>query len=109
VYPITDAERRTGTYSNRFAALCEQRGWKYRLMGDWDSHNISTLDLPQFGLQAQYAVDFPRDERALSGTPSTVDPHRCIAIPRCWSHPAGTPFREYWNQALFWRADRDGG
>src|SRR5439155_25556627 len=41
VYLLTDAERRTGTYSNRFAghvlrqyplhALCRQRGWEYVL------------------------------------------------------------------------------
>ncbi len=77
VYLVTDAERQTGTYSNRFAAhilrqhqfaaLCEQSGWKYRLMGQWDSHNTPTLDLPQFGLEAQYAVNFPRDESDLSG------------------------------------------
>ena len=77
VYLITDAERQTGTYSNRFtghvlrqhvfAALCEQRGWTYRLMGQWDSHNTPTLELPQCGLQVQYEVDFPRDESEVSG------------------------------------------
>ena len=56
VYLVTDAERQTRTYSNRFAAhilrqhqfaaLCEQRGWEYRLMGQWDSHNTPTLELP---------------------------------------------------------------
>ncbi|HEY1340775.1 MAG TPA: DUF4132 domain-containing protein [Bryobacteraceae bacterium] len=77
VYLITDAERQTGTYSNRFAAhilrqhvfaaLCEERGWKFRVMGQWDSHNTPTLELPQFGLQVQYEVDFPRDETEVSG------------------------------------------
>ena len=77
VYLITDAERQTSTYSNRFAAhvlrqhvfaaLCEQRGWTYRLMGQWDSHNTPALELPQFGLQVQYEVDFPRDESEVSG------------------------------------------
>jgi hypothetical protein len=77
VYLVTDAERQTGAYSNRFAghvlrqhvfaALCEQRGWTYRLMGQWDSHNTPTLELPQFGLQVQYEVDFPRDESEVSG------------------------------------------
>src|SRR5262249_48865709 len=46
VYVITDAERSTDVYSNRFAghilrqhqfkALCDQRGWRYHLMGNWD-------------------------------------------------------------------------
>jgi hypothetical protein len=77
VYLITDAERQTGTYSNRFAAhvlrqhmfaaLCEERGWTFRVMGQWDSHNTPTLELPQFGLKAQYEVDFPRDESEVSG------------------------------------------
>lgn len=77
VYLITEAEKHTGTYSNRFSAhvlrqhvfgaLCEQRGWRYRLMGAWDSHNTPTLELPDFGLQVRYDVDFPRDESELSG------------------------------------------
>jgi Domain of unknown function (DUF4132) len=76
VYLLTDAERETRTYSNRFAghivrqhpfaALCEQRGWEYRVMGQWDSHNTPTLELPQFGLCAQYDVDFPQDESEVS-------------------------------------------
>ena len=77
VYLITDAERQTRTYSNRFAthilrqhqfaALCEQRGWEYRLMGQWDSHNTPTLELPAFGLRVQYDVNFPQDESEVSG------------------------------------------
>lgn len=77
VYLITDAERETRFYSNRFAAhilrqhqfasLCEERGWTFRLMGQWDSHNTPTLKLPQFGLQVQFEVDFPRDESQVSG------------------------------------------
>jgi hypothetical protein len=76
VYLLTDAERQTRTYSNRFAAhilrqhpfaaLCEQRGWEYRVMGQWDSHNTPTLELPQFGLCAEYDVDFPQDESEVS-------------------------------------------
>jgi len=77
VYLVTDAERQTATFSNRFAAhvlrqhvfaaLCQQRGWAFRLMGQWDSHNTPTLALPQFGLDVQYDVDFPRDEREVTG------------------------------------------
>jgi hypothetical protein len=77
VYLITDAERETRSYSNRFAAhilrqhqfaaLCEERGWAFRLMGQWDSHNNPTLDLPQFDLRVQYEVDFPPNENDVSG------------------------------------------
>jgi hypothetical protein len=66
VYLLTDAERKTRTYSNRFAAhvlrqhafaaLCTQRGWKYRLMGSWDGggDTTPTLLLPRWGLRAEY-------------------------------------------------------
>ncbi len=73
VYLLTDAERQTGHFSNRFTghilrqhqfqALCEQRGWKFRLMGAFDSHNTPNLDLPQWGLSAALGVDFPADEK----------------------------------------------
>jgi hypothetical protein len=77
VYLITDAERQTRTYSNRFAghvlrqhvfaALCEQRGWSFRVMGQWDSHNTPTMELPQLGLQVQFEVNFPENESEVSG------------------------------------------
>jgi hypothetical protein len=66
VYLLTDAERRTRTYSNRFAAhalrqhvfaaLCTQRGWKYRLMGSWDGggDTTPTLQLPRWNLRVEY-------------------------------------------------------
>ncbi len=69
VYLLTDAERETETYSNRFAshiirqhqfaALCRERGWKFKVMGDWDSHNTPSLDLPQYNLQAKFDVESP--------------------------------------------------
>jgi len=77
IYVLTDAERTTRTYSNRFAAhilrqhqfaaLCEEREWKFRLMGQWDSHNTPTLELPWCGLRVKYGVDFPVDESGVSG------------------------------------------
>jgi len=79
IYLLTDAERTTHTYSNRFAAhvlrqhqlasLCVARGWKYRLQGGFDSHNAPTLDLPQWQLSAEFWVDAPgdRDDMAHSG------------------------------------------
>ncbi len=69
VYLLTDAERETETWSNRFAshiirqhqfaALCTERGWKFKVMGDWDSHNTPSLDLPQYNLQARFGVESP--------------------------------------------------
>jgi hypothetical protein len=69
VYLLTDAERETETYSNRFAAhiirqhqfaaLSKERGWKFKVMGDWDSHNTPSLDLSQYKLQARFDVESP--------------------------------------------------
>ncbi|MGP1394626.1 MAG: DUF4132 domain-containing protein [Inquilinaceae bacterium] len=67
IYVLTDAERRTGTYSNRFAAhilrqhpfhaLCRARGWRYDLMGDWDSHNMPERHVPARGLSIDFTVE----------------------------------------------------
>jgi hypothetical protein len=67
VYLLTDAERRTATYSNRFAAhvlrqhqfhaLAGQRGWRYTLMGTWDSHNTPELVLPKWGVRVEFWLD----------------------------------------------------
>jgi hypothetical protein len=67
VYVVTDAERQTEIYSNRFAAhvlrqhqfkaLCDQRGWRYHLMGAWDSHNTPMRTLPARQLSIEYWVD----------------------------------------------------
>ena len=67
VYLLTDAERQTEQYSNRFAAhilkqhqmnaLCQQRGWQYYLQGGFDSHNTPQLDLPDWGMQVEFWVD----------------------------------------------------
>jgi hypothetical protein len=67
IYLLTDAERGTGTYSNRFAAhlikqhqfamLCHQRGWRYTLQGDWDSANTPTIALSQWDLRAEFWVE----------------------------------------------------
>jgi hypothetical protein len=68
IYVLTDAERHTRTYSNRFAAhvlrqhqfnaLCAARGWRnrLRLMVD-DSYPPASKDLPTFGLRAEYWVE----------------------------------------------------
>ncbi|PJJ59208.1 DUF4132 domain-containing protein [Hymenobacter chitinivorans] len=69
LYLLTPPEERTGTYSNRMAAhilrqhqfnsLTKLRGWRYRLMGAYDKGyetDSATLDLPAYGLQAQFWV-----------------------------------------------------
>jgi hypothetical protein len=68
VYLLTDAERNTRTYSNRYAAhiirqhqfnaLCAARGWrnKLRLMVD-DFYPPAAKELPQWGLRAEFWVE----------------------------------------------------
>ncbi len=79
IYVLTDAERQTATYSNRFAAhiikqhqfaaLAQQRGWQYRLMGSFDFHSTPTLVLPQWRLSVEYWVEQieDREEASASG------------------------------------------
>jgi hypothetical protein len=72
IYLLTDAERQTGAYSNRFAAhilrqhqfaaLCQQRGWRYLLQGDWDSANTPTFLLPRWDLRAEFWVQPVRQD-----------------------------------------------
>ena len=68
IYLLTDAERRTGTYSNRFAAhilkqhqfnaLCLARGWKnkLRLMVD-DTYPPAHRSLPLWNLRAEFWIE----------------------------------------------------
>lgn len=68
IYLLTDAERNTQTYSNRFAAhiikqhqfnsLCAVRGWKsqLRLMVD-DSYPPPSRRLEKYGLRAEFWVE----------------------------------------------------
>lgn len=67
IYAVTPAEIATSTYSNRFAAhilrqhqfaaLCQQRGWTYRLFGGFDSGGTPTLELPDHNLVAEFWVE----------------------------------------------------
>lgn len=68
IYILTDAERTTNVYSNRFAAhiikqhqfnaLAAQRGWRYALQGCWDApEETARLVLPKWGLWAEFWVD----------------------------------------------------
>jgi hypothetical protein len=78
IYVLTDAERRTDTYSNRFAAhilrqhqlaaLCQSRGWDYHVQGQFDSHNVPTLALPAQNLTAEFwvaAIDGEATQRGI--------------------------------------------
>ncbi len=75
IYVLTDAERATETYSNRFAAhilrqhqfraLCQARGWAYDFMGGWDSWNVPTREVPHHLLAVEYHVEaVENDERS---------------------------------------------
>jgi Domain of unknown function (DUF4132) len=72
VYLLTDAERVTNNYSNRFAAhiirqhqfanLCRQRGWNFSLIGGFDSHSTPICDLPQWNFSVEFWVDAAANE-----------------------------------------------
>jgi hypothetical protein len=67
IYVVTDAERNTDVYSNRFAAhilrqhqfkaLCDAKQWRYTLQGLWDSWNRPNKHLPAFNITAEFAVE----------------------------------------------------
>ncbi|MEV0240467.1 DUF4132 domain-containing protein [Streptomyces sp. NPDC050674] len=81
IYLLTDAERATRTYSNRFAAhilrqhqfnsLAALRGWrnKLRLCVD-DSAPPATRELPQWGLRAEYWIEGDGEEYGVDTTES---------------------------------------
>lgn len=83
VYLLTDAERTTRTYSNRFAAhvlrqhqfhsLAALRGWrnKLRLCVD-DSATPATRELPQWGLRAEYWIEGDGEEYGVDTTDSGI-------------------------------------
>jgi hypothetical protein len=78
VYLLTDAERAAGGASRRFAehvlrqhqfqALCRERGWRYGLQGPFDSADTATptLDMPRWGLRAQFDVEAIEDDDMMS-------------------------------------------
>jgi hypothetical protein len=79
IYPLTDAERATGIYSNRYAAhilrqhqfnaLCAARGWKnsLRLMVDTELPPATRL-LSHWGLRAEFWVQGVGDFRDTNET-----------------------------------------
>jgi hypothetical protein len=78
IYILTDAERKTHNYSNRFAghilrqhqfkALCQQRGWSYEFIGEWDqSDPVATKDLSSLKLRAEFWIEPTQSGAADSG------------------------------------------
>ena len=71
-YEVTDGERETRRYSNRFAkvlmrqhqfaSLCRARGWDYRLMGtNFDGANTPMKKFDEWKMHVQFYVDLPPD------------------------------------------------
>jgi hypothetical protein len=66
IYVLTEAERETAVYSNRFAAhvlrqhqlaaLCAERGWSYKVQGAWDGANAPRRAVPGQG-RIEFWVD----------------------------------------------------
>lgn len=65
IYLLTDAERETRTYSNRFAghilrqhqfnAIRVPLDWQYSFMGNWDSYDaVPTLEVPQADVRIEW-------------------------------------------------------
>lgn len=112
VYLLTDAERNTNVYSNRFAAhiikqhqfnaLCGARRWnnKLRLMVD-DEYPPASRDLPQWGLRAEFWVEGIGDNYGTDTTESgtylylATDQVRFYAIDAATSsaHASGGGYR----------------
>jgi hypothetical protein len=80
VYLLTPAEREAEVHSPRFAghvvrqhalrALCEERGWTFRLLGPFDPGGgpaVPTLELPDHGLIAELDVAAIEDPGLQSG------------------------------------------
>lgn len=78
IYVLTDAERETETYSNRFAAhvlrqhqmnaLCQARGWRYNLQGAWDQEeSVPTLHLPNWRISVEFWVNYASEDYLESG------------------------------------------
>lgn len=117
VYVLTDAERRTDTYSNRFAghilkqhqfhALAALRGWrnKLRLMVD-DSYPPAMRDLPAYGLRAEYWIEGIGEHFGEDSTDSgtylrlTTDQVRFYPIdaPENYAHAGGGRYSMWVNQ-----------
>ena len=114
IYVLTDAERRTATYSNRFAAhilkqhqfhaLAALRGWqnRLRLMVD-DQYPPATRDLPSSGLRAEFWIEgvgenYETDANA-SGSYLRLKTDQVrfypLGAPVNWVHASGGGYTQY--------------
>ncbi len=80
IYVLTDAERNTQVYSNRFAAhilrqhqfhaLCKAKDWKFDYLGGWDNWKKPHRVLAKLGMMAEFGVDpVEDDQRSDAGVP----------------------------------------
>jgi hypothetical protein len=118
VYVLTDAERATRVYSNRFSAhilrqhqyhaLCAARGWRNRLRLMVDaSYPPTSKDLPEWGLRAEFWVEGIGDDynRDLSGSGAylylSTDQVRFyeIGAAQRQAHASGGGYAPGWNRA----------
>jgi len=96
VYPLTDAERQTRVYSNRYAAhivkqhqfnaLCTVRGWKTRLRLVYDGdYPPPSIDLPQWNLKVEFWTEGAGDELTDVGAYQylSTDQVRFFALDAC--------------------------
>ncbi|RMF98523.1 MAG: DUF4132 domain-containing protein, partial [Planctomycetota bacterium] len=126
VYLLTDAERNTQVYSNRFAAhivrqhqfnaLCAARGWKFKMQVVFDGLLSPAIrELPQWGLRAEFWVQGIDDDRGTYSndlgvfsylTTDQVRFYRLEAAPNHsdgdgeWFSSAGGPGRDNVNDPL---------
>ncbi|MGK5546273.1 DUF4132 domain-containing protein [Streptomyces sp. URMC 127] len=117
VYLLTDAERTTRVYSNRFAAhvlrqhqfhsLAAVRGWNNKLrLGVDDSYPPATRELPEWGLRAEFWVDGVEDWSGDNITESGsylwlgTDQVRFypIGAPQHLAHAGSGEYRLAWNE-----------
>ncbi len=85
IYRLTDAERETGTYSNRFGghilrqhqmvALAKARGWTASLQGGFDGGDPPTKIYAEHGLRVSFEAD------GIEGDEGDLSPHGiCLRV-----------------------------
>ncbi|WP_246425508.1 DUF4132 domain-containing protein [Streptomonospora nanhaiensis] len=106
VYLLTEAERRTGTYSNRFAghilrqypfrSLAAERGWRdpqLRICHHDCAYPPAMRDLPEWGIRAEYWV---RGDGSLSDAPTTGSgAYEFLAADQVRFYPIDAPHTEF--------------
>jgi hypothetical protein len=117
-YLLTDAERATALYSNRFAGhvirqhpfhrLCKKMGWKNRLRGvdNVSADKRASYPLPEWGLTAEFWIEPVDDERTLNGQITTYDYLSTDQVRFCTDNRQPVPLADVPLQ-LFWEIMRD--